>query len=237
MEIGTDQTCKKCFLLCGKGNVDRNVVKELEIHYEKLQQNESNSLLKKYLTPDLFNKLKNIETPMKSTLLDCIRSGLENPDSSIGVYAADIDCFIVFRELFDPIIEEYHCGFTFEDKHPSPYWGSPANLPMLDYGKKYIVSTRIRTARTLIDFPFGPRLIETQFRLIECKLIDALKTLNEENAGKYYPLYMIPEEEKQKLIKDHFMFKESDRFLKSAGISNYWPVGRGNAYISTHSLY
>ena len=31
----------------------------------------------------------------------------------------------------------------------------------------------------------------------------------------------------QKLIDDHFLFKEGDRFLQAANACRYWPVGRG----------
>jgi creatine kinase/arginine kinase len=32
---------------------------------------------------------------------------------------------------------------------------------------------------------------------------------------------------RQQLIKDHFLFKEGDRFLESAGLNRAWPEGRG----------
>merc|ERR1712065_84016 len=31
----------------------------------------------------------------------------------------------------------------------------------------------------------------------------------------------------KKLIEDHFLFKEGDKYLASAGINQFWPDGRG----------
>lgn len=35
------------------------------------------------------------------------------------------------------------------------------------------------------------------------------------------------DDDKQKLIKEHFLFKEGDRFLEAAGLNRDWPEGRG----------
>lgn len=48
---------------------------ELETLWEKLKKNESNSLLKRYLTTDLYLALKNKKTTLGATLADVIRSG------------------------------------------------------------------------------------------------------------------------------------------------------------------
>ena len=36
--------------------------------------------------------------------------------------------------------------------------------------------------------------------------------------------------EQTKLIDDHYLFKEGDRFLKAANACRYWPKGRGIFY-------
>lgn len=43
--------------------------------YKKLNSGESHSLLKKYLTQPVFDKLKGLKTKLGGTLADCIRSG------------------------------------------------------------------------------------------------------------------------------------------------------------------
>ena len=56
--------------------VDAETLTKLEAAYEKLQNSDSKSLLKKYLTGDVFDKLKTKQTSYGSTLLDCIQSGM-----------------------------------------------------------------------------------------------------------------------------------------------------------------
>lgn len=77
-----------------------------------------------------------------------IQSGLENPDSSIGIYAPDSDAYQTFAELFNPVIHEYH-GFKSSDKHPKMDFGDCNKFENLDPEGEFIVSTRIRCGRSL----------------------------------------------------------------------------------------
>jgi arginine kinase len=103
--------------------------------------------------------------------LDVIQSGLKNPDSNIGVYACDPEAYTVFAGLFDPIIEEYHEGFKSTDIHPAANWGDYSDLPKLDPGNKYIISTRIRCARSLENYPFNPTMTKDHYFEIQDKVI------------------------------------------------------------------
>jgi hypothetical protein len=63
-------------------------VKKIEDAYKILQAHpECKSLLKKHLTPDVVEALKNKQTKMGATLYDVIRSGVYNLDAGVGVYA------------------------------------------------------------------------------------------------------------------------------------------------------
>ncbi|ALC43999.1 maker705 [Drosophila busckii] len=89
--------------------VPPEVLEELEQGFEDMKECDSKSLLKKHLTKERFDKLKDKTTPTyNSTLLDCIRSGLKNPDSGVGIYAPDPEAYSTFSDIFDPIIEDYH---------------------------------------------------------------------------------------------------------------------------------
>lgn len=86
--------------------VDAAILEKLEAGFAKLAASDSKSLLKKYLTKEVFDNLKNKKTPsFGSTLLDVIQSGLENHDSGVGIYAPDAEAYTTFEALFDPIIE------------------------------------------------------------------------------------------------------------------------------------
>ena len=153
------------------GSLDHSdLSNELEDAFVKFLATDSNSLLKKYLLRDVFDKLKNRRTSHGSSLRDVIQSGLANPDSGIGVYAPDPESYSVFSELFDPIIQDYHGGFSANDVHPELDWGDPDTLGNLDPTGKYVVSTRVRCGRSLKGYPFNPTMTEAHYREIQTKV-------------------------------------------------------------------
>lgn len=177
-------------------------------------------------TNDVFDKLKNIKTKNNFSLKDVINSGVENPDSGIGAYAGDKESYTNFGLLFNPIIEDYH-SFSTSDNHKSDLNPDNLNAPCLDELDKYIVSTRIRVGRNLEQFPLGPAISDNQRDEVEKIVSNALNSLNNNLAGKYYPLNGMSKKIGDSLISDHFLFKAGDRFLESAGLNRNWPMGRG----------
>jgi len=187
-------------------------------------------LLKKYLTEDVLNACKGRKTKLGATLLDVIQSGVANLDSGVGVYAPDAEAYTLFKELFDPLIEDYHNGFKKTDKQPPTDLGEKhvSELVDLDPEGKYIQSTRIRCGRSLAGYPFNPCLTEANYKEMEEKVKKIFNEINEpELKGTYYPLTGMTKDVQDKLIKDHFLFKEGDRFLQAANACRYWPAGRG----------
>ncbi|XP_017028292.1 arginine kinase 1 [Drosophila kikkawai] len=210
------------------GDVDPEVMKDLEEGYKKLASSNSKSLLKKHLTKEIFEKLKTKTTPhFKSTLLHCINSGLCNHDSGVGVYAPDPEAYTVFADLFDPIIEDYHKGFCKAAKHPEACFGEGKDFENLDPDNKFIQSTRVRCGRSIEKFPFNPCLTEPEYLKLQDMISCALMSLCGEHQGKFYPLDGMDPAVQKQLIEDHFLFKEGDRFLAAAGASRFWPKGRG----------
>lgn len=184
------------------------------------------SLLDKYLTPELEARLRGFKTANGVTLEDVVRSGRKNPDSSIGVYVGDAEAYALFAPLLDSIINEYH-GYSSDGQHRRDF--NPSNLRVSDFGPagERIVSTRIRVGRNVQGFAFPPA-ITTERRLeLERKIVDALMSLEGDLAGRYYPLSGMDETTRQALVEDHFLFKQGDRFLEAAGVNRDWPEGRG----------
>lgn len=206
---------------------DPAILAKLEEGYKKLSESDSHSLLKKHLTKDIFDTLKTRKTTFNSSLLDVIQSGVANLDSGVGVYAPDADAYTVFGELFDPIIEEYHVGFKKTDKHPACDFGDLDSFVNVDPEGKYVISTRTRCGRSLEGYPFNPCLTEAQYIEMEKKVSSTLSGLGGELKGTYYPLTGMSKDVQQKLIDDHFLFKEGDRFLQAANACRFWPSGRG----------
>ncbi|XP_065219264.1 arginine kinase isoform X2 [Planococcus citri] len=215
------------FIRSRMDSVDGETLDKLEDGFKLLRNSDSKSLLKKYLTQDVFENLKNKKTSYGSTLLDCIQSGLKNLDSGVGIYAPDSESYRVFAELFDPIIEDYHKGFGKNDVHPAPYFGDPNDFGTLDIEGKLVISTRIRVGRSMKGYPFNPCLTEQQYKEMEQIATKALSNLPGDLAGQFYPLTGMSKDVQQRLIDDHFLFKEGDRFLEAANANRFWPTGRG----------
>lgn len=62
---------------------------------------------------------------------------------------------------------------------------------------------------------------------MEEKVSSTLSGLEGELKGTFYPLTGMSKDVQQKLIDDHFLFKEGDRFLQAANACRFWPTGRG----------
>lgn len=188
---------------------------------------ECKSLLKKHLTKERYDALKDLKTSIGGDLGDCIQSGCMNLDSGVGIYACDPEGYDTFAPVLDEVIKDYHKVEKVE--HPEPNFGDleNLNLPDLDPNNEMIVSTRVRVGRSHVGFPFPPAATKEQRKAMEEKTVAALKTLDGELAGKYFSLETMSKEEEKQLIADHFLFKNDDRFLREAGGYNYWPVGRG----------
>lgn len=176
-----------------------------------------------------------------------IRSGLDNSDSSIGLYAPDADCYDVFQSIFWPVISEYH-KVDLEDLKFKHDFGDPERLPELE-GKfaKPIVSTRIRVARSIegnkaslliqelfsshaiSGFPLASKLTPDTRMELKDRIVQALKQFSKgEFFGNYHDLVELTEEDKYMLIEDHFLFNDaSDKYLESAGGYGDWPHNRG----------
>jgi len=197
--------------------------KDQKMTYPNFPEN-CTSMLCKHLTPELFETLKDKKTGNGFTLKEVINSGLENVDSEIGMYAGDEESYVLFAPLFEKAIEEYH-GFSTTDVHTSNLNVDDLNVKKLD--KNYVLSTRIRVGRNLKEYPLGAAISKEQRDEVEEKVSAVLNGFEGELEGNYYPLLGMTQEVKEQLVKDHFLFKDGDRFLESSGLARDWPHGRG----------
>ncbi|KAI6182026.1 Arginine kinase [Aphelenchoides fujianensis] len=211
---------------------DPATVKKIEEGFEKLQAAaECKSLLKQCLTKEVVQKLKAKKTKLGATLWDVIQSGVANLDSGVGVYAPDAESYTLFAPLLDAVIQEYH-GFKPTDTQPAMDLGDPltprqlAELTDLDPEGKFVISTRVRCGRSLAGYPFNPLLTEANYKNMEARVKATLEGISDpELKGAYYPLTGMSADVQQKLIADHFLFKQGDRFLEAANANRFWPTG------------
>merc|ERR1719162_1836979 len=102
----------------------------------------------------------------------------------------------------------------------------------------YVLSTRIRTGRTISGFPLPPSIGADQRKELEGIVVSALAGLTGSLKGDYYPLsgsttYAakptgIDKETEESLIKQNFLFQEPDEpMLLSWRMERDWPHARG----------
>ncbi|CAG9760904.1 unnamed protein product [Ceutorhynchus assimilis] len=218
--------------------VTEAILECLESALKRLVESQSKSLLKKFFTREIVDKLKMKTSKFGATLQDCIDPGVNNLELEIGLTAVDPDCYRVYADLFVPIIEAYH---KIEKDTPQPgidNWGFIPDFRNVDPNGEHVVSTGVTCFRNLRSYPFSPLMSATNFREIEAKLCIALGQLSGELSGNYYPLGDIPENTRYKFIAENY-FKDGKRFIGSADGNRYWPSGRGLYYnpIKTFMAY
>ncbi|KAK7089306.1 hypothetical protein V1264_024195 [Littorina saxatilis] len=229
--IPEEKPAQKQVIVNGE-NLQAVVDEELQRLWERLQNPppevhaNPNCLLKKHLTPELYEQLKLKKTRFGGTLKECIRSGCQNPDSGVGIYACDPDGYTVFAPVLDAVIKDYHKVDKLN--HPTPNFGKEnIDFPNLDPSGDMIVSTRVRVGRSHDSYGFPPVITKEDRENMEKITVAALNTLEGPLKGTYYPLTGMSKEVQKQLTDDHFLFNDSDRFLKAASGYDDWPTGRG----------
>ncbi|XP_015455056.2 creatine kinase B-type isoform X1 [Pteropus alecto] len=214
-----------------------------------------NNHMAKVLTPELYAELRAKSTPSGFTLDDVIQTGVDNPGHpyimTVGCVAGDEESYDVFKELFDPIIEDRHGGYKPGDEHKTDLnpdnlqvrgcpgggragWGVSRGSPPLgpqggdDLDPNYVLSSRVRTGRSIRGFCLPPHCSRGERRAIEKLAVEALSSLDGDLAGRYYALKSMTDAEQQQLIDDHFLFdKPVSPLLLASGMARDWPDARG----------
>lgn len=182
------------------------------------------SLIKTYLTPDLFASLAGVKTGTGFTLEAAIRSGIENPDSSIGIYAGDSESYTCFSRVLTPIILDYH---KIEPNQCHQEHMTPSTLADLDPQGQYIRSTRIRVARNLKGFPFCCHIRDNERVRLENHVMNALGHLTGDLSGAYTRFSDLSPDAYDGMVEKKLAFPKGDRFQESAGMNRDFPLGRG----------
>ncbi|KAM5272842.1 creatine kinase B-type isoform 1-T1 [Ctenodactylus gundi] len=176
---------------------------------------------------------------------------------TVGCVAGDEESYDVFKALFDPIIEDRHGGYQPSDEHKtdlnpehlqvsagggrraqggragSPRAHCPPPSPPRaqggdDLDPNYVLSSRVRTGRSIRGFCLPPHCSRGERRAIEKLAVEALSSLEGDLAGRYYALKRMTEAEQQQLIDDHFLFdKPVSPLLLASGMARDWPDARG----------
>jgi creatine kinase len=215
---------------------------------DKLKAHEGELHIKEILTEDMYNKYKDEKTALGVTLDKCIKGGIDRVNlgdswnvGKVGLLFGDAECVTKFEDLVKPIMIRRHNNPTLP--HPPPNLNgdqllvltSLVDAAVLD---KYVISTRVRTGRTISGFPLPPSISADQRKELEGIVVKALGGLTGELKGDYYPLAGsttyepkptgIDAETEKRLIADHFLFQEPDEpMLLSWRMERNWPHARG----------
>ena len=190
-----------------------------------------NNYMAKCLTPEIFARLAPLTTPKGFTLNQAIQTGVDNPGHpfimTVGMVAGDEESYDTFADLFDPVIDTRHGGYKKDDKHKTDLDPSHLNGGD-DLDPKYVLSSRVRTGRSIREYSLPPSCTRAERREVEKITTSALDSFDGEFKGKYYPLNGMTEEEQQQLIDDHFLFdKPVSPLLTASRMARDWPDARG----------
>lgn len=194
------------------------------------------SLCAKFCTPEVWEKYKDAKSsgPAHWTLARAINTGIMHPDSFVGCHAGDKESYDDFKDLFYPVIEAYHKGFSMTVG--SSLSGTAAErmdpakitVELSASAQSKIISTRIRVARNLASFPLNPGGSKETREQIAALMKKVYEGLNGTDLGGNFYLHTeMTDEQRQSLIDDHFLFRGKDRMQAASGYHEHWPHGRG----------
>jgi len=184
-----------------------------------------------------------------------MKTGVDNPGhpmiKTVGLTAGDEETYVVFKELFDPVIERRHgfeAGSLAGKKQPTNMDLSQLSDTDIDPDCKYVLTTRVRTGRSIRGFRLPPNIEFDQRRKLEALAVKGLLAMEGDLKGDYYPLHGshsygpkpdgMPEEKEEELRKMGNLFQEPDStLLLASGMGRHWPDGRGVFHNEAKNLF
>merc|ERR1719359_1000831 len=177
--------------------------------------------------PEIYDKLKGKKTQKGITLAANIKTGMDNNGHPmikiVGMTAGDEDSYEVFKDLFDPVIDIRHGGYAPDAKHPTDLNVAKLSTTTIDPTGKYVISTRVRTGRSIRGLRLPPCITKNERREVERVMSKALLGLKGELKGDYFPLAhsdsYLPKmggmsmQEEESMREEHFLFQEPDSTL------------------------
>ncbi|GKY90907.1 hypothetical protein MPSEU_000064600 [Mayamaea pseudoterrestris] len=190
----------------------------------------------------------------------CLPHGAQPPRGISGVFAGDASSYRTFAKLFLPLLEDFHHTPKYrkhnnkqtqqQQQQDQQQKQTPQNQSrslqrfqsnlnpqhllkhQLDPDGTYILYTRMRLARSIESFSFGPCISRSDRRRVEGLLKTCVQdwNLNKHNkltGGKYLSLLEMTNAQHEDLIRRRLLFRDPSEFDISAGLGRDWPDARG----------
>lgn len=202
--------------------------------------------------PEIYKNLKDRVTSSGVTFAQCIKTGVDNPGhphiKTVGATAGDEESYTVFKELFDPVIDARHGGYGPDAKQPTNLKLDELSATDTDPYNKYVLTSRVRTGRSVRGFKLPPVIAFEERRELEALAVKALLKMDGDLKGDYYPLHGsrsyapkptgMAEEKEEELRKVGNLFQEPDStLLLASGMGRHWPDGRGIFHNNDQNLF
>merc|ERR1712023_226159 len=199
-----------------------------------------------------YDSLKGKTTAGGCTLAHCMKTGVDNPGhphiKTVGLVACDEECYTTFKDLFDPVTSARHGGHDVTSKQPTNMRLEELSDTDIDPEGKYVLTTRVRTGRSVKGFDLPPTISFEKRRELEALCVKGLLSMEGDLKGDYFPLHGshsyeakpegMPEEKEEELRSMGNLFQEPDStLLLSSGMGRHWPDGRGVFHNESKNLF
>jgi hypothetical protein len=130
-----------------------------------------------------------LSSDLKDRHMACVNSGIENPDSGLGVYAMQPADYDDLEPFFSKVLKDYHKITTSDFKHESDWelGDDPLDLKLLGLPD---LSMRVRVGRNLKAYPLPGAMSGADRKAMELKMTEAFDVLigMPEFGGRYHSL-------------------------------------------------
>lgn len=148
---------------------------------------DNRSIMVKYLTPDIFSKLKDRGTTENYDLEHLIESGLFSVDPNslarnpAGLLAGDEECYDVFSELIDPVIRELHEVDQNFRSEVNLNWGQIRDGQLYEAN---VLSCRLSGNRNIEGYRMVPASRTTELSEVSQQIMTTLESVQGERLGR-----------------------------------------------------
>jgi len=193
--------------------------------------------------PGIYDRLRSLKTENGVTLAKCIKTGIDNQGhpmiKTVGLVAGCAQCYDVFREIFDPVVQKKHPGLNIAEAcHSTDMDHNKIVSQAMEAAGHHILAVRVRLSRNMRIFRLPPACTREERRAVEKIVVEALNQLGGELKGDYFPIRGSQShsakptgmslEDEESLRAENLVFTEPDSEVQlSSGFGRHWPDARG----------